>query len=160
MCAALARKDITVACVDISQSALRLARRNIDRYELSARVTLAHGDLFEPLSGERFDAIVSNPPYIAPPDVPSLMPEVRDYEPAIALYENAGRDGLSYYRRLFAQAAAFLTQGGWMAVEAGAGQADEIVRIARQAGYNDIEIRLDGAGIERVVIGRLPGKAV
>jgi len=88
------------------------------------------------------------------------MPEVRDYEPAIALYENTGQDGLSYYRRLFAHAAPLLTQGGWMAVEAGAGQAGEIVRIARQAGYNDIEIRLDGAAIERVVIARLTGKAV
>jgi release factor glutamine methyltransferase len=157
--AALVRRDITVAGVDISEAALRVARRNIDRYDLTERVALAQGDMLAPFSGDPFDAIVSNPPYIRVADVRELMPEVRDFEPSVALYENTGLDGLEFYRRLYVQAPRMLAQNGWLAVEAGAGQAHEIASIARHAGYNSIEMRRDGAGIERVVISQWPGKA-
>lgn len=153
VCAALTRPDIRVAAVDISLDALQVAAANAARYGLAERVGIVHGDLTAPLPAGEFAMIVSNPPYIALDDVLSLMPEVRNFEPALALYERAG-DGLEYYRRLFPQAREALTADGVVAVEIGFGQASRAARIAGDAGYNSIEILRDGSGIERVVIAQ------
>jgi release factor glutamine methyltransferase len=130
------RPDLDVTATDVSGDALAVARSNAERLELD--VAFVQQDLYE---GE-FDAVVSNPPYVADGD--ELPPEVRRHEPAGALF--AGADGLSVVRRLVDRRPPFL------ALEVGAGQAPEVVRLAR--GYANVHTLRDLAGIERVVVAR------
>ena len=110
------------------------------------------GDLTASLAGRSYDVILSNPPYIPTADIAGLMPEVRSYEPHLAL--DGGRDGLTFYRRLAADAPALLRDGGMIAVEVGIDEARDVAalmeahpRIVRT------EIHKDLGGIERVVVG-------
>ena len=157
---ALERPDAQVWATDLSADALKLARKNVARYDLAGRVTLAQGDLLGPLPpGLRLDVIVSNPPYVAPTDLPGLQPEVRDYEPRLALSGEggaAGADGTALHRRLLAEAPAHLAPGGWLLLEVGQGQAETVAQAARDLGYEYVAIRPDLAGIGRVVLGRCP----
>jgi len=105
-----------------------------------------------PTLGE-FDCIVSNPPYIPDGDIPGLDVSVRDYEPHLAL--RGGEDGLDFYRVIVEKWRAALTENGRMYFEVGIGQADSVMRIMRGAGFGDIEIVKDTAGIPRVVFGTL-----
>lgn len=141
----------TVVAVDISAAALEVAASNAARAGVAGRVEFRQGDLLEPLADERFDAIVSNPPYIPEGDMPGLMPEVRRWEPSIALV--AGPDGLDVYRRLVAGATGHLNSGGFLAVEVGIGQAAQVAELFAGAGLA-VETRRDSAGIERVVVGQ------
>ena len=140
--------DLTAAAVDISPAALEVARENAARLSLSERVTFYEGDLFAPLLGQTFDAILSNPPYIPAADIDALAPEVLA-EPRVAL--DGGADGLSFYRRLVKEAAALLRPGGFLAVEVGRGEAAAISALAHAAGWGEVEIAQDLAGIDRVV---------
>ncbi len=155
---ALERPAARVWATDLSGDALKLARKNVARYGLGERVTLLHGDLLGPLPADlRFDVIVSNPPYVALPDLSGLQPEVRDYEPRLALSgdgDAAGSDGTGLHRRLLAEAPAHLRQGGWLLLEVGQGQAESVAQAARDLGYDDVSVRPDLAGIGRVVLGR------
>lgn len=155
---ALERPGARVWATDLSADALKLARKNVVRYDLTERVTLLGGDLLGPLPpGLRFEIIVSNPPYVAEAERPALPPEVRDYEPALALSGEpgaAGADGTRLHRRLLASAPAHLTPGGWLLMEVGQGQAEAVAQAARDGGYDDVAIRQDMAGIGRVVLGR------
>ena len=157
---ALEHPGARVWATDLSADALKLARKNVARYALAERVTLLHGDLLGPLpSGLRFDIIVSNPPYVLEADLPSLQPEVRDYEPVLALSGEpgaAGPDGTALHRRLLAEAPAHLGPGGRLLMEVGQGQAEAVAQSARDFGYDEVMIRTDMAGIGRVVLGRLP----
>ena len=111
------------------------------------------GDLFSALPpGEKYQAILSNPPYIAPDDWANLEPEVRDGEPRLALVPPDG-DPLHFYRRLARDAPARLSPGGLIAVEVGSGQAESVAALWRDAGWRNIEILPDLAGIGRVVAG-------
>ncbi len=148
------RTDLAVLAVDLSPDALAVAASNAVRHNVADRVSLALGDLLAPLVG-RFDVIVSNPPYIAASEMPGLMPEVRDYEPSMALCEGAGDDGLAIYRRLWEGAVRYLVVGGWLAVEVGQGQAMAVAAMAREAGFANVQISSDGAGIERMVAGQI-----
>ena len=145
---------------DLSADALKLARKNVARYDLGERVTLLQGDLLGPLPTDlRFDVIVSNPPYVLESDLPGLQPEVRDYEPVLALSGEpgaAGADGTALHRRLLAEAPARLTPGGRLLMEVGQGQAEAVAQAARDFGYEDVMIRKDMAGIGRIILGRLP----
>ena len=158
---------VTLACelssaqvwaTDLSADALKLARKNVVRYGLEARVTLLHGDLLAPLPvGLQFDVIVSNPPYIAETEISHLQPEVRDYEPRLALSGDAGAsgpDGTALHRRLLVEASAHLKPGGWLLLEVGQGQAEAVREAARMAGYAEVSVRADMAGIGRVVMGK------
>ena len=157
---ALEHPGARVWATDLSADALKLARKNVARYALAERVTLLHGDLLGPLpSGLRFDIIVSNPPYVLEADLPGLQPEVRDYEPVLALSGEpgaAGPDGTALHRRLLAEAPAHLGPGGRLLMEVGQGQAEAVAQSARDFGYDEVMIRTDMAGIGRVVLGRLP----
>ena len=157
---ALEHPGAHVWATDLSADALKLARKNVARYALAERVTLLHGDLLGPLpSGLRFDIIVSNPPYVLEADLPGLQPEVRDYEPVLALSGEpgaAGPDGTALHRRLLAEAPAHLGPGGRLLMEVGQGQAEAVAQSARDFGYDEVMIRTDMAGIGRVVLGRLP----
>jgi release factor glutamine methyltransferase len=140
--------------VDLSERALGHARRNAIRHAVSERVTYLEGDLFEPLRGlgleGKLAAAVSNPPYIADDDVAGLSPEVRDYEPRLAL--TGGPDGLTFYRRLLPEALEFLEPGGLLVLEVGQGQACQVHRMALDLNqYASIRTVIDRAGIERVM---------
>ena len=111
------------------------------------------GDLLAPVAGELFDFIVSNPPYVPEPDRDSLSVEVRDYEPAQALF--AGDDGLDVYRRLIPAAFTALP-GGYVALEIGFGQQAAVGELLAEARFEDIEFTKDLQGIARVAVARRP----
>jgi len=137
---------------EVSAEALEVARENVARHHVADRVCILPGNLLEPLMdlGARFDAVVSNPPYIPTGDILSLEPEVRVYEPLKAL--DGGADGLDIYRVLIPGAVDCLGDEGFVAVEIGIGQADSVIQIARGSGYAHVEVIRDLAGIERVLI--------
>jgi release factor glutamine methyltransferase len=143
------RPDLVITATDIDAGALVLAAENAAR--IGADVTFAAGDLLDAVAptGRTFDAVLSNPPYIADGERPGLPADVRDHEPPTALF--AGADGLDVYRRLVPQAA---QAAPLVAVEVGAGQAEAVGGLMRAAGLSSVEVRADLAGIDRVVIGR------
>lgn len=139
----------TAVAVDISAAALAVAAQNAERHRVAERLQLQQGDFWQPVGGMRFDAIVSNPPYIAAAEIARLSPEVRQ-EPALAL--DGGSDGLAFYRRLLLDGQAQLAAGGVMAFEIGAGQAAAIRELAATSPLVIRKIYADYAGIERVVV--------
>lgn len=136
---------------DASAAALEVARANAERSGLVDRVELREGRVWEPIGdGERFDVIVSNPPYVAVADRPALMPEVRDHEPAAALF--AGEDGLAVIREILGGAVGHLRPGGLIALEVGADQGPAVVELARSHGLRSPRLAEDLAGRERVML--------
>ena len=144
-----AAPDVEAAAVDVSAAALAVARENAEALDLAARVRFHEGDLLAPLEDAAFDAILSNPPYIPDGDIESLAPEVQGYEPLLAL--KGGADGMDFYARLLLEAPRVLRAGGFLALEAGIGQAQKIRALAKEP-WGDVEILPDLAGIERVVV--------
>ena len=140
-----------VVATDVSPEALSVAADNAERYDLGGHVEFREGSLFEPLEeGERFDVIVSNPPYIAESEKGELQPEVRDWEPPEALF--AGEDGLDVIRQLVAGAPKHLLSGGLLALECGLGQAEGIAADVQATGaFGAVRIRADLTGRPRFV---------
>ena len=136
--------------VDISAEALAVARENARQHD--AKVAWLESNLFENVEGS-FDIIVSNPPYIAPDVIEGLMPEVRDYEPRIAL--EGGADGLEFYRRISTEAVHYLERGGFLYYEIGHDQGEAVRQIMLEAGFQDVRCEKDYSGNDRVVWGRL-----
>jgi release factor glutamine methyltransferase len=134
--------------VDLSDGALAIARINADSHELADRATFARGHWAEGLSGP-FDLIVSNPPYIAKSDLAWLPPEVREHDPMLAL--DGGADGLDAYRALIPAIPAMLAPDGMLVLEIGAGQGDDVCRVARNNGLAEVGRRADLGGIERAL---------
>jgi release factor glutamine methyltransferase len=145
----------TVWITDSSADALAVARANLAGIGRAARnVRLGLGPWFDALpAGERFDVIVSNPPYVAD-ESPDLTEAVRQWEPAGALF--AGHDGLDDIRQLIAGAPAHLVDGGWLVLEIGADQGDAVRDLLSHAGCVELEIRRDLAGHDRIAVGRRP----
>jgi release factor glutamine methyltransferase len=143
--------EAAIVSVDISPEAIELATRNAALNTVT--VDFRRGSLFEPVNGQRFDLIVSNPPYITASDIENLQPEVRDFEPRIAL--DGGTDGLDFYRQIIAAAPEHLEPGGCLLVETGAGQSREVTELFAKNGFSDIFTAKDPGGIERVVAGCL-----
>jgi release factor glutamine methyltransferase len=137
-----------VMATDVSPAALRIAQQNA--HTLNAPVGFAACDLGAAFADGSFDLVVSNPPYIPKRDRASLQPEVRDHEPALALF--GGDDGLAVYRRLIPEAARLLRPGGWLMMELG--DADAVREMC--AAWTGVEILNDLAGIARVLIARKP----
>ncbi|MFO8060547.1 MAG: peptide chain release factor N(5)-glutamine methyltransferase [Bacillota bacterium] len=135
---------------DISDGALQVAGENAERHGVADRVAPVPGGLYEPLGGERFAAIVSNPPYVTSAEMLELAPGIRDWEPARAL--DGGEDGLVHLRAIIAGAPDHLVPGGLLALEVGAGQAGEVAALCRRHLDGPAEIVADLAGIERVVL--------
>lgn len=145
----------TIWASDISPEALEVARQNAARHAVAHRVAFLPGDALAPLVPfAPFDLIVSNPPYIAAPEVETLMPEVRDWEPREALGIHS--DALQFYRRYARDAPSLLAPGGLLAVEVGAGQAGRVADLWREAGLDRITITRDYSGVERIVAGYCP----
>ena len=118
-------KTASVTTVDVSPDAIEVAKRNAAKHGVSDRVTFLNGDLFAPVPTDaKFDAILSNPPYIAHGEFADLSPDVRDHEPRVAL--DGGPDGFAFYRRIASDAGRFLKPGGWLLVEVGWTQNDAV----------------------------------
>ena len=147
--------DAAVWATDLSADALKEARKNVVRYGLTDRVSLLHGDLLGPLPNDlRFDVIVSNPPYVTEAEIADLQPEVRDYEPRLALSglgDAAGADGTGLHRRILAEAPPHLKPGGRVLLEVGQGQAERVAEAASALSYADVAVTADYAQIGRVV---------
>jgi release factor glutamine methyltransferase len=146
-----------VVATDASEDALVVAALNARSTGIEERLELRRGSLFEPLGeGERFDALVSNPPYVAEAEAPGLEPEVGVWEPAQALF--GGADGLRVLRAIAEGAGPYLQPGGLLALEVGAGQAGVVVTAVEGVGeYDDVSVRRDLAGRQRVVLARRAG---
>jgi release factor glutamine methyltransferase len=143
-----------VTATDLSEAALAVARENAEINGVSARIRFLNGDLLAPVAAEQFDCIVSNPPYVPESDRASLSVEVRDHEPAIALF--AGDDGLAVYRRLIPAAFAALAPGGLLALEIGCGQSDAVATLLADVGFAQIGFTPDLQNIPRVATARRP----
>ena len=133
---------------DISAAALEVARANAERSDLATRCTFVACDIAAGVRGP-FDLIVSNPPYVAHGEIASLAPEVRDYDPALAL--DGGADGLNGYRAIAAQARGLLAPGGMLIVELGMGQEEAVRALFTKAGLTAAAARHDLAGIPRAL---------
>jgi release factor glutamine methyltransferase len=148
----LSRASITAT--DISVTALSIARQNADRNGFAHRIRFLEGDLLDPVAGEQFDLIVSNPPYVGAADLDTLAVEVRDHEPALALF--AGDDGLDIYRRLIPAAFESLGPGGFLLLEVGFGQQPAIRNFLADTGFQNIEFLPDLQAIPRVAVAQRP----
>ena len=140
-----------VVATDASAAALEVAARNGAAYGAGDRLDLRAGSDFDPVApGERFDVVVSNPPYVAEGEREALAPEVAEWEPAEALF--AGADGLEALRRIVAGAPSALLDGALLALEVGDGQAEAVAALVRERHeYVDVGVHTDLAGKERVV---------
>ena len=141
-----------MTAIDISSRALAIAEENAKRSGASIR--FLEGDLLAPVAGECFEIVVSNPPYVPSGDRATLSVEVREHEPALALF--AGDDGLDVYRRLIPAAFVALIPGGYVALEIGYGQSKAITELLARSGFEQIEFVPDLQGIPRVACARRP----
>jgi len=143
-----------VVATDLSPKALAIAEENALRSGVRERIQFLPGNLFDPVQkGEAFDLIVTNPPYIPRGEIPSLLPEVRDYEPKVAL--DGGKDGLDFFRRVLPAVGEYLRPEGWFLAEMGAGQDPQILKIAAQSPHLDsFSFAKDLSGINRVFKAR------
>jgi release factor glutamine methyltransferase len=147
----LERPDVEVVAVDISPDALEVASRNAA--DLGADVRFVHSDGFSALENEAFDLILTNPPYVGVHE--PLMPEVRDHEPALALY--SGESGMEFYELLAAQTGRHLTEGGRLLMEVGYRQAQAVASLFREQGWPEAVLHNDLSGVQRVVeVRKLP----
>ena len=152
----------TVSASDISEEALAVAKKNAKLH--NAEIAFREGDLFEAWSScsamekttvetgnstRKFDIIVSNPPYIPTAEIAGLMPEVREYEPLLAL--DGTEDGLLFYRRIAAECKEYLNPGGKVFLEIGCEQGRAVAELFRKAGFSNVQVYQDYAGLDRMV---------
>jgi len=143
-----------VTAVDISEPALRIAQENAERHRVTNRMRFLHGDLFASVpSGETFDFIVRNPPYVATEEMESLPLGVRKHEPRLAL--DGGPGGLAVLSRLLAEAPPFLNPGGWLFLEFSPEQSEPLLAIAaQQPAFDHVAVFKDLSGKARVLIAQ------
>jgi len=138
-------RQARVTAIDASADALALARENLDLLGINGRVRLVEHDLTEGLGRDEFDLVVSNPPYVEPEDIETLQPEVRDWEPRIALVAHGATEAVA---RAATQA---LRPGGWVVLEIAENQAVKVARLLTDLGYENLRISPDMAGRDRVI---------
>ncbi len=149
---------LKLTCSDISEDALAVARENAQKNEVTAE--FVQGDLFAPFRKRfrrrRFDIIFSNPPYIRSAVIPSLQREINEHEPILAL--DGGEDGMSFYRRIVAEAPDFLKKDGVLMMEIGFDQLEEVTALMEETHrYDHIQGLRDLAGLDRVVFACAKG---
>ena len=144
--------NVSAVLTDISEDVIEIAHENAANLILLDRTEFFCGNLFESIkdSPRQFDAIVSNPPYIPSQDILKLSNDVKNYEPILAL--DGGTDGLDFYRRIASESLQYLKPDGFVAVEIGFEQADDVEKIFRSAGFNQVELKKDLSNINRVVL--------
>ncbi len=139
-----------LAAIDVSAGALDVARRNAARHGVADRISFIRGDLLQPVAGP-VEMIVSNPPYVSWAELAATAPEIKRYEPALALA--GGDDGLAVIRVLLAQAPQKLKPGGWLLVEIGSTQGAAVTRLAqKQFPRGHVQLKKDLAGLDRVLV--------
>lgn len=143
-------KECTGTAADLSEKALQIAMQNAKNLEKEC--TFIHSDLFENIDG-KYDVIVSNPPYIATKEIDALMPEVRDMEPRMAL--DGHEDGLFFYREIVRESVDYLNPEGWLLFEIGYDQGEQLSEMMKSAGYCEVKVIKDLAGLDRVVVGKI-----
>ncbi|MEM9599931.1 MAG: peptide chain release factor N(5)-glutamine methyltransferase [Pseudomonadota bacterium] len=148
------RPDARVTATDLSRDALETAARNAETHGVADRLTLIRSDWFASLPEARYDAILSNPPYITTQAMTSLSREVSEHDPHQALH--GGTDGLDPYRSLIPGSVAFLKRGGWLGVEIGHDQRDAVMSLLCAANFARVESQTDPAGLDRLVSGVRP----
>ncbi len=144
------RPNATGVAIDVSEQALEIVRENAEALGVADRLDIRQNDWAQDLD-ERFDLVVSNPPYIKTGDIDGLAPEVALFEPMVAL--DGGQDGLVAYRIIVAALPRLLKPWAAFALEVGLGQAESVIALAEAAGLSTSEPRRDLAGIPRVVVG-------
>jgi len=140
-----------VTALDVSEDALALARENLELTGVNGRVRLVEHDLTSGLGEHDYDLVVSNPPYVEPDELPTLQPEVRDWEPHIALVAAGATEKLAH------AATEALRPGGWLVLETAAGAGERIERLLSAIGFDQVTITPDLAGRDRVAEGRWAG---
>jgi release factor glutamine methyltransferase len=150
---ALARElpHVHVYALDVSEAALDVAQSNARRHAVAEHIHFLASDGFSAVSGLRFDAIVCNPPYVSSGELQGAQPELA-WEPRHAL--DGGPDGLAVIERIATEAPRYLTEGGWLLMEIGAGQGPAVERLAQAAGFSSVSIRADYAGLPRALVAR------
>ena len=138
--------------LDVSDNALKIAEENIKNLDLSKKVKTLKSNLFEKVS-EKYDLIVSNPPYIPLSEKATIQKEVT-FDPDLALYTKDEK-GLEFYEKISQNAKNYLNQNGYLLFEMGLGQSEDIKQILEQEGYKNIQIEKDLAGIDRVIIAQI-----
>ncbi|MGH7599432.1 MAG: peptide chain release factor N(5)-glutamine methyltransferase [bacterium] len=144
-----------LVAIDISAAALEIARRNAQRLGVAEQVEFRLADMTHPeafSASEQFDIVVSNPPYVLETERASLQPEIRDWEPAEALY--VGNDGLKFYRSIVDYCNKYLCTGRWVACEMASQRSSAIAGLFREAGFHYVQIIKDLAGFERHLVGQ------
>lgn len=142
----------SAVAVDLAGAAVAAAQRNAERHGVGDRLEAREGSWFEPIAvDERFDLIVSNPPYIGQDELAMLAPEVREHDPALAL--DGGPDGLAAYREIVAAAPSFLKGGGNLLLEIGYQQGPAVRSLVHAAGFERVTLEKDLAGLDRMVVG-------
>jgi len=145
--------DADIAASDISEKALAVAKANALQNSCENKIIFYHGSFFEPFKdNEKFDIIVSNPPYIPTEDIKSLDDCVKNHEPISAL--DGGCDGLFAYRKIIKAAPLYLNKDGYILFEVGIGQSEDVAKLLKE-NFTDIKTVRDYGGIERVVYGKL-----
>jgi release factor glutamine methyltransferase len=157
VCLAKELPSSRILATDSSEKALDVARENARKHQVSDRIRLLHGDLFEPLEEldihGKVDIMVSNPPYVPVGLLSTLQPEVKDHEPEMALV--AGPEGTEIHQRIISAAPDYLRDHGSLIMEMGIGQAEKILHMVQTSGaYHSSEILTDLAGIERVIVAK------
>src|SRR6185436_4585772 len=140
-----------VTAMDVSRDALALARENLELTGINGRVRLVEHDLTSGLGEHDFDLVVSNPPYVEPDELPTLQPEVRDWEPHVALVASGATEKLALAAR------EALRPGGWLVLETAAGAGERVERLLTDLGFDEVTITPDLAGRDRVAEGRWNG---
>jgi release factor glutamine methyltransferase len=140
--------------VDVNPHAVDQARDNAENLGLQSRAMFRISNWLDNIVADRFDIIVSNPPYIVSRDIPTLMPEVRNYDPLVAL--DGGEDGLTAYRLLIPQLRERLKPGGTVVFEVGLGQAVGVGELLTQNGFTNVTTHMDLGGVERCVKANIP----
>ncbi len=143
------KNELVGTAVDLSGEALAIAKQNAAYHQMP--VTFVKSDLFEKLPVQKFDVIVSNPPYIRTKEIETLMEEVRLHEPVLAL--DGREDGLYFYRKISRESRNYLVRGGKLLFEIGYDQGGQVCAIMRENGFDQIRIVKDLAGLDRVVCG-------
>lgn len=151
---ALFGKPSNVAASDISEKALEVARENAKSLK-AGEISFIQGDMFENVT-DKFDIIVSNPPYIETGEIDELMPEVRDYIPRLAL--DGDIDGLKFYRIISKEAVKKLNKNGRIFYEIGYNQSRAVASILLENGFTDVKIMKDYSGLDRIVMAKLDEK--
>ena len=148
--------NIALCGTDISNIALETAQKNAQKNHVL--IKWLQSNLLESVPKQHFDAIVSNPPYIATEEIQTLMKSVKDFEPHLAL--DGGKDGFYFYQKIVEQGKQYLKQGGWIFFEIGYQQANAVCNILKQNGFLNHMVYQDLAGLDRVVAAQKPFSAI